>query len=35
MTAAGFAKITAAKEDGSWKALDAIEALPGFLTKNV
>lgn len=27
MTAAGFAKITAAKEDGSWEALDAIEAL--------
>ena len=27
MTAAGFAKITAAKEDGSWKTLDAIEAL--------
>ena len=27
MTEAGFAKITAAKEDGYWKALDTVEAL--------
>ncbi|MDJ0696791.1 YdeI/OmpD-associated family protein [Mastigocoleus sp. MO_188.B34] len=27
MTKAGFATITAAKKDGSWEALDAIEAL--------
>jgi uncharacterized protein YdeI (YjbR/CyaY-like superfamily) len=27
MTEAGFAKITAAKQDGSWTSLDAIEAL--------
>jgi uncharacterized protein YdeI (YjbR/CyaY-like superfamily) len=27
MTEAGFAKIAAAKQDGSWESLDAIEAL--------
>jgi uncharacterized protein YdeI (YjbR/CyaY-like superfamily) len=27
MTSAGMAKIDAAKQDGSWNALDAIEAL--------